>query len=847
MSLATGVSRILITIVFGSGLLSLCYQAIWAKQLAAVIGLDRAAVYAVITAFMAGFAVGAFFLDRSLRQSRLDPLLWFAGLEACIGAWGLSSPFFIRILGQGLDQLSGSGTRPAIIFFATTLVLLPSTAAMGATLPVIERIWRNRFNSERPIGFVYGTHTLGATLGILLTTFLLIPRLGLKTSLALAGFSNLALASILYGFFRSTESASNGKPSSHSERCNAAFLAELFLIGFLGLGTQMIWIHVLGQTVDNSVFSYALILAVHLCGSSLGGFLFYRTNSDSLEKHAGKIQLFIPCMFLLTIQLLPFVPEIFSSLASKIHWGPYPSFTAESTVTVLTLFPLTVGIGFLFTQRLHLAKQAPDNLGTPLAWNLLGGALAPFVLVSILPLTGTRPVLIGLGLLVLGLGYRTFQRSLIPGYIVVVVLALMIPGESKLLNLDPQHSKGGEKFIQGMHGVVNVVTHSDGNKQLQINHRFTMGGSAAFRLERRQAHLPLLLSPSKPNRVLFLGVGTGITMGAATHYPDTEVVGVELVPEILSCLTEFKPWNDLSPSQPSIEFHSDDARRAVRKASQEYDVIIGDVFHPARDGVGLLYGKQHFQNVRSALKADGLFCQWLPLHQLDLPGLASIAKVFTKVFPNFSVWLLDLSVDVPVLALIGTKGELKLNVDLITRRLQQPQLAAQLQECQLDSLKNLARGFLTDSLPEVIAQSSAPMNTEDQTFITYHTPKLDPATASFALLETLISDPVVNPSNESQESRFPWLASASWFRARNAYLMGLIAERNQNPESATRHFLEGLQSDASFTLNYAKCISIAARGLKDSPATSRQLLSELTRIAPEQPMAQRLLDRLNPQ
>ncbi len=51
--------------------------------------------------------------------------------------------------------------------------------------------------------------------------------------------------------------------------------------------------------------------------------------------------------------------------------------------------------------------------------------------------------------------------------------------------------------------------------------------------ERMQAHLPLLLHPS-PRRVAFLGLGTGITAGAAVLHPVDDVTAVELIPEVVA-------------------------------------------------------------------------------------------------------------------------------------------------------------------------------------------------------------------------------------------------------------------------------------------------------------------------
>src|SRR5256885_5746470 len=52
------------------------------------------------------------------------------------------------------------------------------------------------------------------------------------------------------------------------------------------------------------------------------------------------------------------------------------------------------------------------------------------------------------------------------------------------------------------------------------------------------------------------------------------------------------------------------------------------------DLAGSLYTLEHFQAIRERLAPGGLFCQWLPLHQLDEDMLRVIIRTFLEVFPD---------------------------------------------------------------------------------------------------------------------------------------------------------------------------------------------------------------------
>jgi len=105
-------------------------------------------------------------------------------------------------------------------------------------------------------------------------------------------------------------------------------------------------------------------------------------------------------------------------------------------------------------------------------------------------------------------------------------------------------------------------------------------------------------------------------------------------------MTEFEPFNHSPQGNSAVVLHIADARRFVKVSETRYDVIIADLFHPAQDGAGTLYTQEHFVAIRQRLARNGLFCQWLPLHQLDEPTLKIIMKTFLNVFPQTQAYLL---------------------------------------------------------------------------------------------------------------------------------------------------------------------------------------------------------------
>src|SRR5215475_15334454 len=74
----------LIPIVTASGFAGLGYEIVWTRQLSLALGTEMMAVLGVIAGFFGGLALGAFPLDKMIRQAR-SPRRAYALLEAVIG------------------------------------------------------------------------------------------------------------------------------------------------------------------------------------------------------------------------------------------------------------------------------------------------------------------------------------------------------------------------------------------------------------------------------------------------------------------------------------------------------------------------------------------------------------------------------------------------------------------------------------------------------------------------------------------------------------------------------------------------------------------------------------------
>src|SRR5262252_8098976 len=151
--------RLLLGLFFLSGISGLLYEVVWTRMLHLLFGDTILAVSTVLASFMAGLALGSFWIGRYIDR-RQSVLAVYAVLEAGIGLSALAFPVVLQALTPlyiWLHQsLSSSFWLFSLVRFllAFSLLCLP-TALIGATLPVLSRY------------LVQTSDTLGRRVGVL--------------------------------------------------------------------------------------------------------------------------------------------------------------------------------------------------------------------------------------------------------------------------------------------------------------------------------------------------------------------------------------------------------------------------------------------------------------------------------------------------------------------------------------------------------------------------------------------------------------------------------------------------------------------------------------------------------
>ena len=165
-------------------------------------------------------------------------------------------------------------------------------------------------------------------------------------------------------------------------------------------------------------------------------------------------------------------------------------------------------------------------------------------------------------------------------------------------------------------------------------------------------------------------MGTGITAGGALDFPVSRVLVTELNPDVVTAAARyFGPYlNDLM-EDPRVELIAEDGRHVLAGSSEQFDVIIADIFLTHKAGVGSLYTREYFEIVRSRLKPGGLYAHWVPMQDWSSYEFGVVARTLLDVFPEVSVWRRNISTEYPIFAFVATLDETPLDAPVFRERM----------------------------------------------------------------------------------------------------------------------------------------------------------------------------------
>jgi len=612
-------------------------------------------------------------------------------------------------------------------------------------------------------------------------------------------------------------------------------LLGIGISGFCALGYEVLWTRILTLTIGTSVYGFTIMLAAFLTGIALGsqthGLFLGRLlpRGATTEKQVGVFgmtQLIIGLSALAVTFYIRDLPVHSIALHEFFIGRGLSVFSARQWANLILAFSYMVGPAFFMGLAFPIAgmvnaasaDRVGHAVGNVLAANtvgaILGSAVSGYLLIYIFGIERSLQLLVavnvGLGLLlIVSVRYGKAVGLSVAGLTAVVLAVLMFnPGlfrmwdakyfaifqnNQPLVFNTPERKKDAMEntdvlfYHEGVDSTISVIQIKGGNQAVLVNGKVV----ASSALKDRQCqltlgHLPMLLHPD-PRKVLVVGLGTGMTLGAVSVHPSVDdLTLVEIEPNVIGAARTFGRYNHKVLDDPKLKIVFNDGRNFLMTTNAGYDVITADPIHPWTQGSGYLYTTEYFKIASRHLLPGGIMCQWLPIYELNVEDLKSVVKTFAQSFRYTMAWLTQYDAE-----LIGSNSPLLIDETRLEERLTHPAVSRDLKAVMMGTAEDFLSYFIMGTEGMATFSHTGVLNTDDNLYLEFSTP---------ASVGKNVMQANVQALAQYRESILPYLKPVSSPEARERQRVRWSSARKAAGATDQAHalFLGGHDNDALF-------------------------------------------------
>ncbi len=586
-------------------------------------------------------------------------------------------------------------------------------------------------------------------------------------------------------------------PSSSSRTRGALLPLRLVLwgigvSGFCALGYEVLWTRILTIVVGASVYGFTTMLVAFLTGIALGSEAYgllpklFKVKDRGAEGSVplfGVVQIIIGLTALVVTIYIRDLPLNSIRLLNYFDAGQgFFSVKTWSNFALAFLYMVVpaffMGVAFPLAGRVHAEyKRAVGGaVGEVLAYNtigaILGAAVSGFFFIYLFGIERSLQMLIVIniayGLLVL-LSIRNSKamNGMIAGMAMTALLFLAVNQNAlKIWDMkyfaifrnnqieafrtpemvrDAVENTDVLYYAEGVESIVSSIKVKGGEQSFITNGRV----EASSHLQGQQhlltlGHLPMLLNKN-PRKVLVVGTGSGMTLGATSVHPSVEQITlVELEPKVIGVARTFEEYNHHVLDNPKLKIVFNDGRNFLMTTKEKFDVITADPIHPWFRGAGYLYTTEYFKLASEHLRPGGIICQWLPIYELTTKDVKTVVKTFSENFKYMMLWLTHYDAEI-----IGSNSPILIDEAELERRIAPPAISGDLRRVMMGSATDFLSYFVlgTDGMRQ-FGQGGI-INTDNNLYLEFSAPF---SIGSFSVMEDN-----VNAIIHYRESILPYL------------------------------------------------------------------------------------------
>jgi spermidine synthase len=506
-----------------------------------------------------------------------------------------------------------------------------------------------------------------------------------------------------------------------------AYIA-IALSGLTALGAETVWTRLLSLTLGGTVYTFSIILAMFLVGLGIGsggGSLLARSGANP-RLSLGCCQLLLCVAVAWTAfaigQSLPYWPV--NPSLSRSPWFMFQLDLARCLWAVLpgailwgASFPLALAAvagtdrdagklaGKVYAANtvgaiigaLGFSLVAIPQWGTQWAERLLLGISVASGLILLAPAIWRRPAASSTGDSAASLALRFARASLIA---VVLGLATFLAwrlapapwgvsaygrfmasyGDRLAAKIVPEAAvppsgSGPDIYCtflaEGLNGTVAVTKTTGGIRSFHSAGKVQASNEPHdMRLQRLLGHLSAL-SHQKPESVLVVACGAGVTAGTFVLHPEVKRIVIcdiePLVPKLVAPMFQKENYGVIKDARTQVVL--DDGRHFIRTTREKFDIITSDPVDPWVKGCAALNTVEYYEMCKAHLRPGGVMTLWIPLYESNPATVKSLVATFFQVFPNGLLWSNDADGEGYDAILFGQAEPTRFDLDAMQARL----------------------------------------------------------------------------------------------------------------------------------------------------------------------------------
>ncbi|HEV8700918.1 MAG TPA: fused MFS/spermidine synthase [Candidatus Polarisedimenticolia bacterium] len=464
-------------------------------------------------------------------------------------------------------------------------------------------------------------------------------------------------------------------------------IAAYALSGLTAIVYEVAWNRLLVLVLGSSTYAYTIMLATFLLGLGVGGWIGARVLQPGVTPLVaiGLCQTVVAISTWASLFLVDELPFFYVVALGHLPPSPHGVLGVQWGLAAVLMVLPTMGLGAMFPAIVGALDpeglRASRTVGRAIAWNTLGAILgsiaAGFWLV---PRLGTGPTLrsgILVNAIVAMIVFVAARSEAGPALRFATTLALLVFAANVMilaprwrpdilssgvfryakeyLGLDRAafrqkartHAGDILMFEEGLTCTVQVIRTTP-LLALQINGKPDASVPSGLTdpyartipavlgdlpTQVLMAHLPLMLAKTS-DRVLVVGLGSGVTLGSVLKHPVRHVECIEIEDAVVRASRFFDAQSGSPLLDPRVHLVLNDARTRLALPGPAFDVIISEPSNPWTAGSASLFTTDFFSIARRRLSPGGVFGQWVQLYELDAKDLLTLLRSFIAVFPH---------------------------------------------------------------------------------------------------------------------------------------------------------------------------------------------------------------------